>query len=410
MEKRWVKGLMVALSYILVAALACLVTIILVLPTMKYYNSYVPMREPEGELKQNAEKLEELLSLIEAGHIVDSDLTELTDAAAAAMLAATGDPWSSYIPASKMVSHDEREENAYAGIGIAINTEDISKGFLISHVEPGGSAHKAGILAGDLIISVQGQNLVGKDIAFARGLIRGEAGTEVTVTVLRDGQTLEFTMERMQILQPVVMGMLLEGKVGYIIITNFYSRCADETIACIEDLVAKGATSLLFDVRFNGGGYKSELVDLLDYLLPEGEMFRSEDYTGTVEVDTSNASCLRMPMAVLINQYSYSAAEFFAAVLQEYEWAFTVGEKTVGKGFYQVTIPMSDGSAVALSIGKYYTPKGVSLAEVGGLTPTIEVEVGEETQVLIYSGLLDPMEDPQVLAALDALKERKSGQ
>jgi carboxyl-terminal processing protease len=110
-------------------------------------------------------------------------------------------------------------------------------------------------------------------------------------------------------------------------------------------------------------------------------------------------------MAVLMNSYTYSAAEFFAAALEEYEWAFTVGQQTVGKGNFQVTIPLSDGSAVALSVGRYYTPiKGIRLEDVGGLTPNIPVEVDEETEALIYSGLLDPMEDPQVLAALEALK------
>ena len=176
-------------------------------------------------------------------------------------------------------------------------------------------------------------------------------------------------------------------------------------VACIEEMIEQGATKLLFDVRFNGGGYKSELVDVLDYLLPEGKLFISEDYTGTVETDTSNASCLRMPMAVLINDYTYSAAEFFAAALEEYEWAFTVGQHTVGKGHFQWTIPLSDGSAVALSVGRYYTPiKEINLEKEGGLEPTIPVEVDLDTAALIYAGLLSPMEDPQVLAALEALK------
>ena len=197
----------------------------------------------------------------------------------------------------------------------------------------------------------------------------------------------------------------MEGNVGYIVIQNFNDRCASETIACIEDLIEQGATKLLFDVRFNVGGYVSELVDLLDYLLPEGDLFVSEDYTGVKQTDTSNPSCLRMPMAVLINAYTYSSAEFFAAVLEEYEWAFTVGEHTVGKGNYQITIPLSDGSAVSLSVGRYYTPiKGIWLEESGGLAPTIEVEVDEETLAYIYAGLLDPMKDPQVLAALEGLK------
>lgn len=404
-NSKFVRGLVKTLSYILVAALSCVVTIVLVLPTMKYYNSYVPLRAPTGELAEKADKLAELLNVIDTGYIGDADLTLMADAAAEAMVAATGDRWSYYISRAEMESYNSQKENAYVGIGITITTKDVSQGFLIERVEPEGSAQKAGILPGDILVEAEGQSLVGADSSLPGSIIRGEAGTEVTVKVLREGKTLTFTMKRMQIVEKVAEGTLLQGNIGYIIIKNFNERCASETIACIEDLLEQGATKLLFDVRFNGGGYKSELVDLLDYLLPEGDLFRSEDYRGTVETDTSNASCLQMPMAVLMNGYSYSAAEFFAAALEEYNWAFTVGQHTVGKGNFQVTIPLSDGSAVALSVGKYYTPiEGISLADAGGLTPNILVEVDEETEALIYSGLLDPMEDPQVLAALEALK------
>ena len=197
---------------------------------------------------------------------------------------------------------------------------------------------------------------------------------------------------------------MLEGNVGLVTITNFDARCAEETIAAIESLLDQGAEKLIFDVRNNPGGYKSELVKVLNYLLPEGDLFRSEYYNGSDYTDTSDAKCLEIPMAVLMNSESYSAAEFFAAALEEYEAAVTVGEQTIGKGYFQTTIELSDGSAVGLSVGKYYTPKGVCLAEVGGLTPNVPVEVDEETFADIYAGLLEPAEDPQIQAAIDALK------
>ena len=144
-------------------------------------------------------------------------------------------------------------------------------------------------------------------------------------------------------------------------------------------------------------------VELLDYLLPEGDLFRSVSYDGKEEVDTSDADFLDMPMAVLVNGNTYSAAEFFAAALQEYEAAVVVGEPTVGKGYYQQTIPLGDGSAVALSTGKYFTPKGNSLAGKG-ITPTVRVDVDEETAAAIYYGTSKPAEDPQLQAAIKALK------
>ena len=405
MESKFSNTIVKALSYILVAALSCVVTIVLVLPTMKYYNSYVPLREPEGKVAQGAEKLAELLNVIDTAYIGDADPTVMTDAAAAAMVEASGDRWSYYVSAAEMEEFSTMKENVFGGIGVSIVYQNADEGILIETVDPGGSAQKAGIHPGDIIIEAGGQSLIGVDPSTAASFIRGEIGTDVIIKVLRDGEELTFTVKREKVEETVAAGVLLEGNVGYIVIQNFNDRCASETIACIEDLIERGATKLLVDVRFNSGGYVSELVDLLDYLLPEGDLFVSEDYTGVKQTDTSNPSCLRMPMAVLINAYTYSSAEFFAAVLEEYEWAFTVGEHTVGKGNYQITIPLSDGSAVSLSVGRYYTPiKGIWLEESGGLAPTIEVEVDEETLAYIYAGLLDPMKDPQVLAALEALK------
>ena len=139
---------------------------------------------------------------------------------------------------------------------------------------------------------------------------------------------------------------------------------------------------------------------MINFLMP----CISNDYTGKENVRWSDEKELDMPIAVLVNAYSYSASEFFAAALNEYDRALVVGTPTVGKGYYQVDLELSDGSVVALSTGKYYTPNGVSLADAGGLTPEVLVEVDIETEALIYGQLLPLMEDPQVLAALEGLK------
>ena len=144
-------------------------------------------------------------------------------------------------------------------------------------------------------------------------------------------------------------------------------------------------------------------MEVLDYLLPDGPLFRSENYLGNVTVDESDADCLELPMAVLVNGESYSAAEFFAAALREYEAAVVVGQQTTGKGYFQNTFQLSDGSAVGLSIGRYTTPNGVSLADVG-ITPDVVVEVDEETAFGIYADTLPSHEDPQVRAAVEALR------
>ena len=293
--------------------------------------------------------------------------------------------------------------NAYVGIGITITVTEGESGLEVIKVNEGGPADEAGMLAGDIIIAVEGQDVTGMTTTEARDLVRGKEGTQVLIGIRRGSETLELSVTRKTMETPVAEWKLLEGSIGLVTIYNFDDRCSDETIAAIEHLLEQGAQALVFDVRNNPGGYKDELVKVLDYLLPEGPLFRSEDYRGRIQVDESDAQCLEIPMAVLINGDSYSAAEFFAAALDEYDAAIVVGEKTSGKGYFQSAFNLQDGSALNLSIGKYTTPNGVCLADVG-ITPEILVEVDEETAFLIYAGTLDPAEDPQILAAIEALK------
>lgn len=347
-------------------------------------------------------KLEQLEDLIESKFIGEADRTAMEDAAAKAMVDALGDRWSYYISAADYSAHEEQMNNAYVGVGITV--KEGTGGIEITKVTAGGPGEEAGILAGDLIVAVDGADVRECTVAQVRDLVRGEKNTEVKLTVVRDGTKQTVTVTRREIRTPVATAAMLEGNIGLVAIENFDARCADETIAAIESLLAQGAEGLIFDVRYNPGGYKDELVEVLDYLLPEGPIFRSEYYDGTTEEDTSDAECLDIPMAVLVNGSSYSAAEFFAAALMEYDAAVVVGEQTCGKGYFQNTFRLKDGSAVGLSIGKYYTPKGVSLAGVG-VMPDVAVEVDSETASAIYAGTLDPMEDPQILSALAALTD-----
>ena len=377
------KKILILLSYILVAVTATVATLAMKAPV-------------------KVSKLDQLEGLIRERFIGEADPTALEDAAAHAMVNATGDKWSYYIPASEVESYQEQMDNAYVGVGITIQLTEDSSGFLIVSVTDGGPAQEAGLQVEDLLIQVDGKDVRDLDTTGVRDLVKGKEGTFVSLTVLRKGEPLTLSVERRQVMTPVAEYELLEGKVGLITIYNFDSRCAKETVDAIETLLANGAEKLIFDVRHNPGGYAHELVDVLDYLLPEGELFRSVAYDGAESVDYSDAACLNVPMAVLVNSGSYSAAEFFAAALQEYEAAVIVGEQTSGKGYFQTTIYLNDGSAVALSVGKYYTPMGLSLADVG-VTPDVVVTVDEQTAAGIYYGTLPPAEDPQVQAAVKAL-------
>lgn len=379
------KKILLTLSHILVAALAAVATLSLAAP------------------KAGTSKLDQLESLILERFIGESDQVAMEDAAAEAMVDSLGDRWSYYIPADEYEAYQEQVANAFVGVGITIQLTEESQGLLVVDVTRGGPAEEAGILAGDTLVAVEQTRITGMSTTEVRNLVRGEEGTWVSLTLSRDGREETFSVERRRIEVPVATFSMLDNHVGLVRIENFDQRCAQETIAAIEALLAQGAEGLIFDVRGNPGGYADEMVKILDYLLPEGELFRTVDYAGREHVDTSDADCLELPMAVLVNQDSYSAAEFFAAALREYDWAVVVGQKTCGKGYFQNTLPLSDGSAVGLSVGKYFTPNGQSLADVG-VTPDRVVEVDEDTRWKIYYGTLPTEEDVQLETARELLE------
>ena len=339
-------------------------------------------------------KLERLAAAIDRKYIGQVDSVAVQDAAAEAMIAQLGDRWSYYISAQEYAAHLNRQNNAYVGIGVTMQTRRDGKGFDILSVEPDGPAAEAGILAGDILTHADGTDLRELTITEAKALIQGEKNTKVVLTVLRGAETLDVTVTRKVLHSKVAEGWMLSDTVGYVVIHNFHDGAGKEAIAQVESLMAEGAEKLIFDVRNNPGGYVDEMVKLLDYLLPEGPLFRSVGYNGIEEVEMSNAACVELPMAVLINGNTYSAAEFFAAALSEYDWAVTVGSPTSGKGYYQTTIELGDGSAVQLSVGAYTTPNGINLTEAGGLTPDVPAEPDQTMET-----------DTQIQAAMDVLGE-----
>lgn len=379
------KKIALFLSHVLVAALAASIAF------------YIAMPEGSGKLAQ-------LTALIEQYYVDEMDREALEDGAAFGMIDSLTDRWSYYIPRSEYEAYEEQAENAYVGVGMTIQLREDGQGFDIVSVEENGPAYEAGVRTMDILVGAAGQSVLDLNANEVRSLVRGEEGTFVELSFLREGETLTFQVERRRLEITVAEGTLLEEGIGLVVIYNFDDRCASESIAAIEDLISQGATKLIFDVRSNGGGYAHEMVALLDYLLPEGDLFRTVNYKGEETLDTSDAAYLDMPMAVLVNAESYSAAEFFAAALSEYDAAVVVGEKTSGKGYFQNTFRLTDGSAVSLSTGKYYTPQGKCLEGVG-ITPDVVVQLDEEQYQAFFYGTLPLEDDPQLQAAIRALEE-----
>lgn len=351
------------------------------------------------------EKLDEIVALLDEVYVDGYDTDKLGDYLAQAAVAATGDRWSYYVSAEDYDAFVESNENAYVGIGVTVeSSDDLTDGVQITKVTPNSPAEEAGIEADDRIYAVEGETVESLGLDEAKNRIRGEEGTEVTLTILRGEKKFDVTVKRASVEVEVVKYSMLDGSIGYIKINNFEANSADRTIEAIDTLREQGAKALVFDLRFNPGGRKDELVRVLDDLLPEGPLFRSVDYKGNESVDYSDADCVELPMAVLVNGDSYSAAEFFAAALQEYDWATVVGTKTCGKANYQQTFRLSDGSAVAVSTGHYQTPHGVTLANVG-VTPDEIVEVDNKTYLELYKEAVAVKDDAQLQAAIKAVKD-----
>lgn len=304
----------------------------------------------------------------------DYDEDVMTDAALETMVDSLGDRWSYYMDAESYEASKLRRSNAYVGIGVTITYEE--DGLHIQDVTEGGSAEAAGLLPGEIIVAADGNDLTGENAnsANSTAYIQGEEGTQVILTVLDvNGVSRDVTVTRARVESNPVSYELLEDGVGYIDLANFYKGSADHVKAAVEDLLGQGATSLLFDMRNNPGGYLEELLDLLDYLLPEGTIFQSGNSSGPNKVTKSDASCVDVPMAVLANEDSYSAAELFAAQLRESVGAPIIGQPTCGKGYSQQTLALPGGRALNISTKTYYTGSGESLIGVG-ITPDIVVE------------------------------------
>ena len=365
----------------------------------EYYNSRLDELE---ELETRYSKLKSVADIVDKYFVGEYEEADAIEVALAGYVAGLDDVWSAYYTAEQTASIEEDEANQYVGIGVTYSTAAESL-YQITAVTPGGPADLAGILPGDKLLTAAGVDVntleTGDDLA---ALVKGEIGTQVTIGVDRAGEPLTFNITRDVIYTYSVTSRMLENNVGYIAIADFDSNVDDEFREHLTTLQEQGAKGFIFDVRNNPGGYVSVMHEMLDGLLPEGPVITMVDKAGEEMPLTSDADMLEMPMVVVTNEYSVSAAEFFAAALQEYDMATVVGTKTSGKGYSQQTFKLSDGSSVHISTTRYYTPKGNSLAETG-VTPDLVVELPLEDLNLLLSGKLADADDEQLQSAIKAV-------
>lgn len=338
--------------------------------------------------------LAEAWGLVRTRFVGEYDPDTVVDAALEGLVAGTGDRWSYYLNAEGYAAQNERRDNSFVGIGVSVQLAE-GEGLLLTEIYDNAPAREAGLAVGEIITAVDGVALADKTLEESTALVQGKDGTAVTLTVRgQDGKERQVELCRAQVESVSVTWELLEDGVGYVRVKNFYTHSADQLREAVEKLQEGGAGALIFDMRNNGGGYVDELTRMLDYLLPEGPIFRSEGRSGRETVTHSDESCVDLPMATLVNAGTYSAAEFFAAQLQESVGAFIVGEETSGKGYSQQAIPLPNGGALNLSTGRYRTGEGVSLIGTG-VKLDVELSQGEAG------------EDLQLQAAEELVKEGK---
>ncbi|MCL2842700.1 MAG: S41 family peptidase [Oscillospiraceae bacterium] len=324
---------------------------------------------------EEAKQLQEVREIISYSYVGKVDETALTELALAATVAALEDPWSFYLNQEQYEAHLNSIGNRQQGIGIYLERDEETNEVTVLEVMPGSPAEEAGLQPRDSIVMLEGQPTAPLETDEVRELIGANYGGTVTLEVRNPAGEMRTVVVEVRAfdVNPVAFKML-EDNVGYIRIANFDLRSGEETIEAIETLQEEGAAGLVFDVRNNPGGRVNELLMILDHLLPKGELFVFADYTGREKIHYSGPKYLDIPIVVLVNEHAFSAAEFFAAILQETDRATIVGMPTTGKGRSQILIPLTGGGAINLSTSRYLTPGRIDLHEVGGISPDVEVE------------------------------------
>lgn len=348
-------------------------------------------------------KIGEIRRTIDSYYIGEYETEDAVDMAATGYVAGIGDIWSSYMSKEDYEDYTLSFSGKSFGVGLYTSYSAKQNKIRIVEVFKGSDAEKLGLKKGDIILGAEDKTVEIDGYQATIDAVAGEEGTMATLTILRadTGETETVQMERKTTEQTMASGyMLSDGKTGMIRIYNFRKGSEQQMIDQVDKLLGKGATQLIFDVRNNPGGAVVSVCDALDYLLPEGKIMTLKTKAGDETVYESDKNEINIPMAVIVNADSISAAEFFAAALQEYDKAIVIGEKTIGKGYSQQNYVLSDGSALHLSDQEYFTPNGKTLIGTG-VEPDVVSEPGEDFD-LYFSSEID---DIQLQTALKALSE-----
>ena len=363
--------------------------------------------DTKGEVNYNQveTKLNLLEKFIDDYYLENTDSVEFQEGIYKGLLSSLGDPYSTYYTKEEYNELMESTAGEYYGIGAYVSQDQ--KTGIITIVKPfeNGPAAKAGILPNDVLYSVEGEHVTGKDLTEVVNKMKGEQKTTVHLEVLRGDNTAPIGVDvvRDKVEVPTITYKMMDDKIGYIQVTEFDQVTADQFQKALKKLDSQGMKGLVIDLRNNPGGLLETVVDMLDQMVGKGMLVYTKDKNGEgEEFKSEGGQNFNKPLALLINGYSASASEVFAGCIQDYGIGTLVGTTSFGKGIVQNIYRLTDGSAVKLTVSKYYTPKGRNIHGTG-IEPDVKVELNKEAKEQIT---LDSSKDNQLQKALEVVKEK----
>ncbi len=349
--------------------------------------------------------LSKINSVIKKNYLWKSDIKEqeLKDGAIKGYVSALGDKYTEYIPKSEMQNFTEEINGSFVGIGIYMIADEEKEKIIVYYPIPDSPAEKAGIKSGDAILSVDGVEHGVEDFNTIAEHIKGKEGTKVKLVIEREGKKLDFEIQREKIETNPISSKILEKNIGYIKLPSFDTDASKKFKEKADELISKGAKSLIIDLRNNGGGIVNECTDMADFFLDKGKNIMTTKSTSEIgeKTDASENKTYTVPVVILINENTASASEIFTGALKDNGVAKVIGTKSYGKGVIQTVIPLSDGSAIKITTAEYFTPNGTEINNKG-IKPDIEVQL-PETVKSIYS--VSESDDSQLKQAIEELSK-----
>ena len=351
-------------------------------------------------LQKTYSKMDFLKNYIVENYYKDVDEDALMTGAYKGLFEGLNDPYSAYLTESQFRQLMQDSAGEYSGIGVTI-TPDSNGYILILAVTEGAPASQAGIRPGDYILAVDGVEYSGEEYDIAATHMRGKAGTDVVVTIYRDGRQFDVTLTRATIITETVFWKMLDDQTGYINVTSFDENTGDHFYKALTEIEKAGAKKFVLDLRDNGGGLVDVCLDIADALIDNATVIYVEDNQGHREYYNASKGRTSMKYVVLVNEYSASATEILSAGIQDNAEATIVGVKTYGKGIIQTCDELTDGTGVKLTILQYFSPSGNTIHGVG-ITPDYIVELEDDA----YDENGELVNDIQLDKALQILKNQ----